>query len=88
MYDSIVSIKIKEKSSVRLKNEQQKNVYRKRLLITTNDGKILCFNFSRNRVEKTYSIRFSQIEEAAIAIRDMLRQRRIDKTLTENLDYT
>lgn len=88
MYDSIVSIKIQEKSSVRLKNEQQKNVYRKRLLITTNDGKIVCFNFSRNRVEKSYSIRFSQIEEAAIAIRDMLRKRRIDKTLTENLDLT
>lgn len=88
MYDSIVSIKIQEKSSVRLKNEQQKNVYRKRLLITTNDGKVVCFNFSRNRVEKKYSIRFSQIEEAAIAIRDMLSQRRIDKTFTENLDYT
>jgi hypothetical protein len=84
LYDSIVSVKIQEKSSVRLKNEKQKNIYRKRLLITTKDGKIVCFRIARNRVDKTHSLRLSQIDEAALAIRDMLRQRRVDITLTEN----
>jgi hypothetical protein len=33
LYDCIVSLKIQEKSSLRLKDERQKNVYRKRLSI-------------------------------------------------------
>ena len=85
-YDSIVSVKVQEKSSVRGKNENQKTVNRKRLIITAKDGKTLCFQLARNRIERTYSLRLSQIDEAAIAIRDMLRQRRVDYTQTQNLD--
>ena len=85
-YDSIVSVKIQEKSSVRGKNENQKTVNIKRLIITAKDGKAVCFEVARNRIERTHSLRLSQIDEAAIAIRDMLRQRRIDYTQTQNLD--
>lgn len=85
-YDSIVSVKVQEKSSVRGKNENQKTVNRKRLIITAKDGKTLCFQVARNRIERTHSLRLSQIDEAAIAIRDMLRQRRVDYTQTQNLD--
>ena len=85
LYDCIVSIKIQEKSSLRLKDERQKNVYRKRLLITTKDGKIVCFRIAQYRRDRTHSLRLSQIDEAAVAIRDMLRQRRIDFIRTENL---
>ncbi|MEP0881443.1 hypothetical protein NDI49_07780 [Trichocoleus sp. ST-U3] len=85
LYDSIVSLKIQEKSSLRLKDERQKNVYRKRLLITTKDGKIVCFRVAKYRIERTHSLRLSQIDQAAVAIRAMLRQRRIDFIRTENL---
>jgi len=85
-YDSIVSVKVQEKSSVRGKNENQKTVNRKRLIITAKDGKTACFQVARNRIERTHSLRLSQIDEAAIAIRDMLRQRRVDYTQTQNLD--
>jgi hypothetical protein len=44
------------------------------------------FQVARNRIERTHSLRLSQIDEAAIAIRDMLRQRRVDYTQTQNLD--
>jgi small nuclear ribonucleoprotein (snRNP)-like protein len=85
-YDSIVSVKIQEKFSVRGKNENQKNISIKRLIITAKDGKAVCFEIARNRIEKTHSLRLSQIDEAAIAIRYMLRQRRVDSTQTQNLD--
>jgi len=86
LYDSIVSVKVQEKSSARGKNEKQKTVHRKRLIITAKDGKTVCFQVSRNRIERTHSLRLSQIDEAAIAIRDMLRQRRVDYIQNENLN--
>jgi hypothetical protein len=86
LYDSIVSIKVQEKSSARGRNEKQKTVHRKRLIITAKDGKTVCFQVSRNSIERTRSLRLAQIDEAAIAIRDMLRQRRVDYTQTENLN--
>lgn len=85
LYDSIVSIKVQEKSSARGKNDKQKTVHKKRLIITAKDGKTVCFQVSRNSIERTHSLRLSQIDEAAIAIRDMLRQRRVDYTQNENL---
>jgi hypothetical protein len=80
-----VSIKVQEKSSVRLKDETQKNVYNKRLSLTMKDGKSICFRIAKHRLEKNLSIHLSQVDEAAVAIRDMLRQRRIDHTIINNL---
>ncbi|MEP0873817.1 hypothetical protein NDA01_29345 [Trichocoleus desertorum AS-A10] len=85
LYDSIVFTKIQEKSSTRLKDDDQKRVYSKRLLIATKDGKVISFRIAKFRVEPNLAIRLSQIDEAAIELRKMLRQRRIDVTLTESL---
>ena len=79
LYDSIVFTKIQEKSSVNMKNSNdQKQTYSKRLIISTNDGKTICFRIDRSRVESNLSLNLSQIDDAATAIRKMLRQRRID----------
>lgn len=86
LYDSIVSIKVQEKSSARGENESQKTVHRKRLIITSKDGKTVCFQISRNRIKGIQSLRLSQIDEAAIAIRYRLRQRRVDYIQNENLN--
>ena len=79
LYDSIVFTKIQERSSVNMKNSNdQKQVYSKRLIISTNDGKTICFRIDKSRVESNLSLNLSQIDDAATAIRKMLRQRRID----------
>ena len=75
LYDSIVSVKVQDKSR---SGDNSKDTYRKRLLITTSDGKIVCFRFPRSRVERDLSDKLSGIDDAAKAIREMLRQRRID----------
>lgn len=86
LYDSIVSVKVQEKSSVRLKDDTQKRVYSKRLLLSTKDGKVVCFRISKHKIDVTHSLKLSQIDQAAVAIRDMLRQRRIDVISVENIN--
>jgi len=72
-YDSIVSTKIQEKSSINMQNtNDQKQVYNKRLIISTNDGKVICFQIDRSRVESNLSSKLSQIDDAATAIREIL----------------
>lgn len=78
LYDSIVSTKIEEDSSVRLNDDDSKNVYGKRLLIATQDGRNICFWIQRHRIERSLSLKLSDVDSAAISIRDMLRQRRVD----------
>jgi len=79
LYDSIVFTKVQEKSSVNMKNSNdQKQVYSKRLIISTSDGKTVCFRIDKSRVESNLSLNLSQIDYAATTIRKMLRQRRID----------
>ena len=48
------------------------------VLISTNDGKTICFRIAKSRGESTLSRKLSQIDDAATEIRAMLRQRRID----------
>lgn len=86
LYDSIVSTKIQETSSVNLKDDNQKSIYSKHLLIATKDGRTLRFQIDRSRVVSDLSLSLSRIDEAAIEIRRMLRQRRVDRILTEGLD--
>ncbi len=79
LYDSIVFTKVQEKSSINMKNSNdQKQVYSKRLIISTSDGKTICFRIDKSRVESNLSLNLSQIDYAATTIRKMLRQRRID----------
>lgn len=85
LYDSIVSVKVQAKSRIG-GDSSRKRTYRKRLLITTSDGKVVCFRFSENRRERGLSTPFSDFDDAAPAIREMLRQRRIDVLLTSEQD--
>lgn len=85
LYDSIVCTKLQEKSSLGAKSEAQKYTRNKSLIIATNDGKILRFKAGRNLSQRTHQLRLSQIDDAANDIRQVLRQRRIDRTLTEDL---
>lgn len=79
LYDSIVFTKVQEKSSVNMQNiDDRKQVYSKRLVIATNDGKVICFQIAKSRVESNLSSKLTQIDDAAVTIRKMLRQRRID----------
>ena len=50
LYDSIVSVKVQDKSR---SGDNSKDTYRKRLLITTSDGKIVCFRFPRRDRKST-----------------------------------
>jgi hypothetical protein len=52
--------------------DDQKQVYNKRLIISTNDGKVTCFQIDRSRVESNLSSKLSQIDDAATAIREIL----------------
>ncbi len=89
LYDSIVSVKVKERSSTNLKDQKLKRIYKEFLSITTMDGKIFSFRIDEDRTERTEtegSLRESQIEEAGRTIRDILRQRRIDVMRTKDAD--
>lgn len=78
LYDSIVFTKIQEKSSVNMQNvDDPKQVYSKRLIISTNDGKVVCFRIARSRVKSNLSSKLSRIDDAATAIRKMLRKREL-----------
>ncbi|WP_254564105.1 hypothetical protein [Oscillatoria sp. HE19RPO] len=83
LYDSIVSIKTQEKSSLRLKNSDHRRKYRDLLSITTMDGNILYCKmdddrtqniYSRNQKSKNY---ISDLNLAAASIRYWLRRRKI-----------
>lgn len=89
LYDSIVSIKTQEKSSLRLKNSDHRRKYRDLLSITTMDGNILYCKmdddrtqniYSRNQKSKNY---ISDLNRAAASIRYWLRQRRVDYLRTK-----
>jgi hypothetical protein len=87
LYDSIVSVKVKERSSAQLKDKEQKRIYREFLSITTMDGKIFSFRIDEDRTERSEGrLRESQIKEAGRTIRDILRQRRIDIMRTKDVD--
>ncbi len=74
LYDSVVSIKIQDKSSVNMKKiDAPKQIYSKRLIISTNDGKEIGFRIHRNRVESHLSSKLSELDTAATQIRTMLR---------------
>ena len=88
MYDSIVSVKIQERSSNRLKNENERRIYGKRLVLTTKDGKafrILIAVDPKNNLG--ISVRLSDFNQVAQEVRDLLREnRRIDLIYTQSLD--
>lgn len=81
LYDSIVSVKLKTRSSARLKDQTAEREYRDFLSMTTKDGKIISFRIDEDRIERIGtegSMSESQTEEAGRILRQILRQRRID----------
>lgn len=88
MYDSIVSIKTQDKSSLRLKDPNSKRIYRDLLSITTMDGNVLYLHLSKDRKENLSSTRSNQyisdIDAASHLIRYWIRQRRVDYFRTED----
>ena len=88
MYDSIVSIKIQERSSNRLKNESEKRIYGKRLVLTTSDGKAFRILIAVDPKKNLgISVRLSDVNQVAQEVRDILREnRRIDAIYTRSLD--
>ena len=90
LYDTIVSVKTKKESSIRIQNPDQKRTYREILSITTMDGRRVDFRVDRDRKTKIRDKMSSQqpisdVREAAQLIRYMLRQRRIDYMRTKPL---
>jgi hypothetical protein len=82
LYDSIVSIKTQDKSSLRSEDLTTKRTYREFLSITTMDGNVLYIRLDKDRKEKILSTSsreyISDLDSAAHSIRYWLRQRRVD----------
>ena len=80
LYDSIVSVKVKERSSTNQKDPKLKRIYKEFLSVTTMDGKVFSFRIDQDRKERNEGgLSESQVEEAGRTLRDILRQRRIDE---------
>ena len=90
LYDSIVSTKTHDKSSLRLQDPTIKRTYRNLLSITTMDGKVLYLKWDKDRKEKIFSTSshayISDMDEAARLIRLWIRQRRVDRIRVENIN--
>ncbi|MBD2180315.1 hypothetical protein [Aerosakkonema funiforme] len=87
LYDSIVSVKTKERSSLNQKDPNQRRNYKQILSITTMDGKTISFQIGHgskekiapNKPMKNYT---SKIDEEVGRIRYWLRKRRVDVQTT------
>jgi hypothetical protein len=77
LYDSIVFTKVQERSSLKMQDLGQKQIYSKCLIIATNDGKVMRLRIDKSRGEKKLSSKLSEIDTAATEIRTMLRQREL-----------
>lgn len=92
LFDSIVSVKTRERSSLNQQNPEEKRKYADILSLTTMDGKIVYFKMSDDKKQKINSNdkRVSQyvsgINQAAVRIRYWLRKRRVDYKMTKDLD--
>ncbi|BAY43084.1 hypothetical protein SAMD00079811_06620 [Scytonema sp. HK-05] len=92
LYDSIVSVKTQERSSLNQANPDEKRKYIDLLSLTTMDGKIVYFKISDDRRQKINSSNrrvieyVSEINEAAARIRYWLRQRRVDYQRIKGVD--
>ncbi|BAY82761.1 hypothetical protein NIES267_22450 [Calothrix parasitica NIES-267] len=92
LFDSIVSVKTRERSSLNQQNPEEKRKYADILSLTTMDGKIVYFKMSDDKKQKINSNdkRVSQyvsgINQAAVRIRYWLRKRRVDYQMTKDLD--
>ncbi len=79
LYDSIVFTKVQEKSSISIQGSNQIQVSSQRLTISTNDGKIISLQINKSRGDQKLSSKLEKIDEAATAIRRMLRQRELSR---------
>lgn len=80
MYDSIVSVKVQNKSSANSTDENRKTTSTKRLVITMNDGKVIRLQLEASRrLDSSNSLCLSTIDEMAQSIRSMLRRSRRDR---------
>lgn len=92
LFDSIVSVKTRERSSLNQQNPEEKRKYADILSLTTMDGKIVYFKMSDDKKQKInyndkkVSKYVSGINQAAARIRYWLRKRRVDYQMTKDLD--
>lgn len=90
LFDSIVSVKTQERSSLNQQNPDEKRKYRNFLSITTMDSKIVYFKMSddkKRKINYSNSLKYvSDIDKAAERIRYWLRQRRVDYQMTKDMD--
>ena len=77
LYDSIVSTKIQEKSSISIQSSNQIQVSSQRLTISTNDGRLISLQINKSRGDQKLSSKIEKINEAATEIRLILRQREL-----------
>jgi hypothetical protein len=79
LYDSIVSVKIRERASSNIIDSRfKKRVYSEYLSITTQDSREIEFKIDEDRKFSSDDLYDSRSRKVAQAIRRMLRQRRID----------
>ncbi|MBE9214207.1 hypothetical protein IQ247_16290 [Plectonema cf. radiosum LEGE 06105] len=90
LFDSIVSVKTRERSSLNQQNPEEKRKYADILSLTTMDGKIVYFKMSDDKKQRINSDGKSKyvsgINQAAARIRYWLRQRRVDYQKIKDLD--
>lgn len=90
LFDSIVSVKTQERSSLNQQNSDERRKYRDLLSLTTMDGKIVYFEMPDDRKHKSNSVKrlnyVSDINKAAERIRYWLRQRRVDYQMTKDIN--
>ncbi|MGI2904066.1 hypothetical protein [Tolypothrix sp. VBCCA 56010] len=87
LYDSIVSVKIRERASSNIIDSTlKKRVYSEFISITTKDGKEVEFKIEQGKKLSSNTCYRSPAKSAVKAIRRMLRQRRIDVLRVEQED--
>ena len=90
LYDSVVSVKTRERSSLNLSRDDERRIYKDSLVITTMDGRTTVFTMSEDRKDYLNSKKeqkyVSEIYAAAESIRYWLRQRRVDRVRVENIE--
>lgn len=92
LFDSIVSVKTQERSSLNQQNPNERRKYRDLLSLTTMDGKIVYFKMSDDKKQRINSSNklnlnyVSDINKAAERIRFWLRQRRVDYQITKEVN--
>ena len=90
LFDSIVSVKTRERSSLNINKEDERRKYSDSLILTTMDSRTVVFKLSDDKKEfispgQLKDSHISEIYDAAERIRYWLRQRRVDLMRVETI---